>query len=139
MQKQAYGIYEDFEYIDRMPEPFIDASKPDSLVKGLYNRLKVLEKQRKQLYNNEAYKGFAPDSINVSKYRWHFDENGKPSEISLDDYKNMINTAFKTQDRKALEDAASYWSMRAAITSPEVQKKLKAVLKKSKAPVEPIT
>lgn len=81
------------------------------------------------LYEDKAYKGYKPD-IYVSQYPLHWDSAKNDfNEMGLTDYTNLVNNAIKRRDRKALEDAANYWSVRATISSPEARAKLKKVLK----------
>lgn len=132
MTKRAYGVGDNFEYIDRIPNQFFDKSTTKALVKGLQYRLKELQKQQAaRLYDHDIYNGYKPD-IYVSKYRYHYDPDKQAvNEMGLADYTKLVNDAIKSKNDKALQDVADYWSVRATIASPDARKKIQEALTKA--------
>ena len=133
MVKRAYGVGDDFEYIDRMP--WYQADDPDSpdnpsidaVIRGFKNQLAELDKAKVRLYDAPPYDGYPP-KMYVSKYRYHMDDLGAPNEISLDRYIKLVNNAIKKRDLKKFQEAARYWSLRGAITDPKAQKAITKAL-----------
>lgn len=125
MTKQAYGVGDDFEYIDRMPwlgsyTEEGDSDDVDSYIKEFKGQLADLAEMRKQLYDAPPYAGYTPEMY-VSKHRYHMNDWGWPSEIKLDKYIQRVNQAIEKRDRRKLQDLAKYWSIRGAITDPKAR------------------
>ena len=130
--KRAYGVGDDFEYIDRLPYDGLQGGSKKELIRDLKRRLASLKKNYvNRLYNHPIYDGYPPE-IYVSQHRYHEDDYGSPNEISLDAYTNLVNNALKSKKQEALENAASYWSMRASITDPKARKAIQQALKNYK-------
>lgn len=130
MIKQAYGVGDDFDYIDRIPYDQLAGSDKKELIKYLKKRLSSLNKDyTDRLYDNEAYAGYRPD-IFVSQHKLHEDDYGVPNELSLSSYNDLVNKALKSKNLGELENAASYWSMRGTISDPKARKAIKKALEK---------
>lgn len=132
MAKLAYGVGDDFEYIDRIPYCGIMGDDKKDLIKYLRRRINSLKNiYAKKLYDHAAYEGYPPD-IFVSQHDYHEDGYGVPNEISLSAYNDLVNSALKSKSLGELENAAGYWSMRGTISDPKARKAIQKALKNFK-------
>lgn len=114
--KKAYGVYDEYEYTDRIPPVYIDPDDdPVNLKKLLKKRIKYLNGiVGKPLYPGAGVDDRLADVVNLSKYRYHEDPDSfEHSEISLSDYEKLVNDAIAKNSAEKLKDAAEYWSMSA--------------------------
>lgn len=120
MVKRAYGVYDDFDYTDRIYDGVDPDDEQDSLIENLKSRIASLSQDQNQLYDAPPYAGYTP-KFYVSKHRYHTNSFGWPSEVSLDKYIKMVNEAIEARNAKKLKDVANYWSIRGAITDPKAK------------------